>query len=338
MRKTIFSTALLLAVFTFMPCSAESGQMKYRMALVNSSDWMSAKETDRKFVREQTDMIISDGYNTIMMGPNTFLPMLLIDYKETPFPEAAQLSAERTRQNREILRENIRYAKSKGIKYFITRSYSLYAPYNFWKAHQDELNPDNIFHQYLLKAHQNDKYKKALSGKGETNVVPHQQWTNPVYREFYIYSMEKLLDLIPELDGFNTAFAEAAWIVDPEKLAAGESAKNCIDYASTEKAFIEFATCNYDIVKRKRGDSGIFNLREWYMTESVLSSLKIPKDKFIITCRYGGFDQPIVNYPPWAEDLLKKGYQVILDFHCIKVNFTDRSVHYTKFVNFNFKK
>ena len=289
--------------------------MEYRMALVGTSDWISAKESARDFVRQQVDMIVADGYNTIMMGPNTFFPMLFIDYTSSPYPEAAQLPPKQVKSNLETLRENIRYAKSQGIKYFITRSYSLYAPYGFWMAHQKELNPDNVFHSYLMKAHQNDKYRKALAVKGGTSVVPHQQWTNETYRDFYVWSMRKVLDLIPELDGFNTAFAEAAWIVDMDKLRAGKSPKECIDMEATEKAFVDFASCNYDIVKSKRGENGIFNLREWYMTEEVLSSLNIPKDDFIITCRYGGFDQPIANYPPWAKDLLDKGYKVVLDFH-----------------------
>ena len=39
----------------------------------------------------------------------------------------------------------------------------------------------------------------------------------------------------------------------------------------------------------------------------------MPREKLVISVKYAGYDQPLVNCPPWGKTLLDAGYSVILD-------------------------
>lgn len=235
MKQTLF----LLLVLTAFALRAQE-PMQYRIVPVGSSQWMNPELSDE--VREQIDRIAADGYNVISVGTFTFLPMHIVDYADSPYPEAAEYTPEKVARNLAALRKNISYAKSRGIRYVVTRSYSHYAPYKFWCAHQQELNPDGVFDRLLRKAHQNDMFQKALAGKSP-NCVPQQQWTNDLFRDFFLWSTSRALDLLPELDGFLNAYAEAAWTYDIEKVRSDtwESWKECVDYDKTDSCFVDYS-------------------------------------------------------------------------------------------------
>lgn len=304
--------SLLLICTTLAPHAQEP--MQYRIVPVASSQWMSPKNRDD--VREQIDRIAADGYNVISIGTFTFLPMHIVDYADSPYPEAAEYSSAKVAQNLATLRDNISYAKSRGIRYVVTRSYSHYAPYKFWCAHRQELNPDGVFDQLLRKAHQNDMFQKALAGKSP-NCVPQQQWTNDFFRDFFLWSTTRVLDLLPELDGFLNAYAEAAWTYDVEKVSSNtwKSWKECVDYDKTDSCFVDYSNRLAHMLREKRGDDYFFGMRDWYVKPEVMQQLDIPREKLVLSVKYAGYDQPLVNYPPWGKQMLDDGYGVVLDMH-----------------------
>ena len=303
----------LLLVVTTLALHAQE-PMQYRIVPVGSSQWMNPKAVDE--VREQIDRIAADGYNVISIGTFTFLPMHIVDYADSPYPEAAEYTPAKVTQNLTTLRENISYAKSRGIRYVVTRSYSHYAPYKFWCAHQQELNPDGVFDQLLRKAHQNDMFQKALEGKSP-NCVPQQQWTNDLFRDFFLWSTSRALDLLPELDGFLNAYAEAAWTYDVEKVRPNtwSSWKECVDYDKTDSCFVDYSNRLARMLREKRGDDYFFGMRDWYVKPEVMQQLDIPREKLILSVKYAGYDQPLVNYPLWGKEMLDEGYGVVLDMH-----------------------
>ena len=198
----------------------------------------------------------------------------------------------------------------------MTRSYSHYAPYKFWCAHQQELNPDGVFDQLLRKAHQNDMFEKALAGKSP-NCVPQQQWTNDLFRNFFLWSTSRALDLLPELDGFLNAYAEAAWTYDVEKVRPNKwkSWKECVDYDKTDSCFVDYSNRLAHMLREKRGDDYFFGMRDWYVKPEVMQQLDIPREKLVLSVKYAGYDQPLVNYPLWGKEMLDEGYGVVLDMH-----------------------
>ena len=76
----------LLATLSLLALRAQE-PMQYRIVPVGSSQWMNPKAADE--VREQIDRIAADGYNVISIGTYTFLPMHIVDYAGSPYPEAA---------------------------------------------------------------------------------------------------------------------------------------------------------------------------------------------------------------------------------------------------------
>ncbi|MEI3554492.1 MAG: hypothetical protein V8Q54_07545 [Alistipes senegalensis] len=164
----------------------------------------------------------------------------------------------------------------------MTRSYSHYAPYKFWCAHQQELNPDGVFDRLLRKAHQNDMFQKALAGKSP-NCVPQQQWTNDLFRDFFLWSTSRALDLLPELDGFLNAYAEAAWTYDIEKVRSDtwKSWKECVDYDKTDSCFVDYSNRLAHMLREKRGDDWFFGMRDWYVKPEVMQQLDIPREKLV---------------------------------------------------------
>ena len=64
-----------------------------------------------------------------------------------------------------------------------------------------------------------------------------RQWTNPVFRNFFLESTAMVLDALPELDGFLNAYAESAWTYDPEKLKTndGNDWKAAVDPTQTTR-------------------------------------------------------------------------------------------------------
>lgn len=285
--------------------------MQYKVAAVSEGMWTDPKQVDE--VQKQVDRIVDKGFNVISIGTYKFMPSSFVDYEKTIYPEAQEMSAERIARNIRVLRENMRYAKSKGVKYLVSRSYSHYVPYNYWKAHQAELNPNNVFKSFLEKAHQNNIYSKTISSK--KGVIPHQQWNNPIFRDFFLYSTDKMLDVLPELDGFLNAYAEASWTLDIEKVKANDwkSWKECIVYEKTDDNFIDYCNTLYALLKQKRKEKVFFGMRDWYVKQLVLERLEIPKSDLIISVKYGGYDQPVVGCPPWGKALQDLGYSVIVD-------------------------
>ena len=306
---------LLSLLLAFMALTLYAQEpMQYRIVPVGSSQWMNPKLSDE--VREQIDRIAADGYNVISIGTFTFLPMHIVDYADSPYPEAAEYTPAKVAQNLATLRDNISYAKSRGIRYVVTRSYSHYAPYKFWCAHQQELNPGGVFDQLLRKAHQNDMFQKALAGKSP-NCVPQQQWTNDLFRDFFLWSTSRALDLLPELDGFLNAYAEAAWTYDVEKVRPNtwKSWKECVDYDKTDSCFVDYSNRLAHMLREKRGDDYFFGMRDWYVKPEVMQQLDIPREKLVLSVKYAGYDQPLVNYPLWGKQMLDDGYGVVLDMH-----------------------
>lgn len=285
--------------------------MRYRFATVNENAWCDPRQNAE--VGAEIDRIVAAGFNGLSIGTYKFMPIYFVDYAKTKYPEAQEYSATKVAQNVATLRQNIRRAKAKGVQYFVSRSYAHYAPYQFWKAHQPELNPDGLFTPLLEKAHQNDIYLKTLAG--EDNIIPQQQWTNLVFRQFFLESTALMLDALPELDGFLNAYAEAAWTYDQAKLKANTwtNWKDVVDYPATDTQFVDYANALYRLLQEKRGDRLFFGLRDWYVSPEVLRRLTMPRGQLVISVKYAGYDQPLVNYPPWGKTLLDEGYSVILD-------------------------
>ena len=239
MSRPRLALAAFLLAFAAPLFSAEraNGVMRYRLATVNENAWCDPRKVAE--VAEETDRIVAAGFNGLSIGTYKFMPIHFVDYSRTKYPEAQEYDGEKVAQNIATLRANIRRAKAKGIGLFVSRSYSHYAPYKFWRAHQDELNPGGLFTPLLERAHQSDIYLKSLAGKD--NIVPQQQWTNPVFKQFFLDSTALMLDAIPELDGFLNAYAEAAWTYDLGKIKANtwKSWKEAVDYAATDDNFVD---------------------------------------------------------------------------------------------------
>lgn len=309
MRKLLSAIIFLLAVAASLP-----GQPRYRIAAMGSGEWMDPKAADKLHAR--IDDIAADGYNVISVGSFYFMPQYFVNFTGTPYPEAAVHTPDKVRKNTETFRDNIRYAKSRGIEYVVSRSNSHYVPYPYWMAHQDELNPGGAYTPLLEKAHQNDMFEKAKKGKSP-NCVPHQQWENPCFRDFFLWSTRQALKAVPELDGFLNAYAEAAWAFDGGKIASHDwkKWKDCIDYDRTDSCFVDYLNSLYRILHEERGGKVFFAVRDWYLKPEILASLQFPKDDLQISVKYAGFDQPLVNFPPWAMDLKKMGLEVSLDIH-----------------------
>lgn len=297
------------------PALSESGvsPLSLRLVSLSNSQWMDAKQTSE--VRREVDRIVAEGFNAISIGTYKFMPAYFIDYTKTPYPEAQQFTPEKSKSQLDTLRANIRYAKSKGIRHVVSRSYSHYCPLNYWNAHQKELNPGGLFTRFVENAHQNNIYKESIEKQKPEAVVPHAQWTNPVFRDFFLYSTSRMLDLIPELDGFLNAYAEAAWTLDPDALRADtwKSWKECVNYDATDENFVNYVNTLYALLQKKRGDHLFLGMRDWYVKPETLARLQMPPSQLYMSIKYGGYDQPLVNYPPWGKDLLDRGYSVILD-------------------------
>ena len=159
-------------------------------------------------------------------------------------------------------------------------------------------------------------FQKALAGKSP-NCVPQQQWTNDLFRDFFLWSTSRALDLLPELDGFLNAYAEAAWTYDIEKVRSDtwESWKECVDYDKTDSCFVDYSNRLAHMLREKRGNDGFFGMRDWYVKPEVMQRLDIPREKLVLSVKYAGYDQPLVNYPPWGKQMLDEGYGVVLDMH-----------------------
>ena len=312
--KNLVRAMFLLPVFM---TTALSGQevMEYRIAQVMKGKWLDPSPKSFDMVRNLADQIVEDGYNTVVIGPFEFLPMEILDYATTPYPEAAQFPAEKVNGQLQTLRSHLKYLKRKGIEHIWVRSNSNYVPINFWKAHQDELNPGGMFDRLLSKAHWNKNYRNSMEGKWPY-VAPHMQWRNDCYRDFYLYSTEKVLDLLPEIDGFSNNYSEVAWTFDLEKVKEDkwERWEECRDLEATGEDFLEWVDAQYEMLRRKRGDDFVLSIRDWYIRPEVLA--KVPKRaNTVLEIKYGGYDQPIVNYPPWAKDLVDDGFEVVLAIH-----------------------
>ncbi|WP_148233492.1 hypothetical protein [Pseudopedobacter saltans] len=283
----------------------------YKIATVDAPKW--SDERKKEEVRSEIDRIASQGFNVISLGTYKFMPMYFVDYSTTKYPDAQQISLDRVKKNVSTIRDNMRYAKQKGIEYIVSRSYSHYIPYQLWKSRQNVFNPGNIYTRYLDNAHQNDLYKSALAGKGD--VIGHQQWTNPVYKDFFISSTVQMLQVLPELDGFLNAYAEAAWTLDEQKLKEDQWKvwKENIKYDETNANFIDYVNHLHRILAEARGKKAFLGIRDWYVDAKILEKLDFPLDEFFIAVKYGGFDQPVANYGPWGDTLKSKGIRVIQD-------------------------
>ena len=304
---------LLLSTVSFSLSPARGQNLKYKIAMVNNSQWCNPKDIDR--TRQDINLISNCGFNTVIVGSYKFMPMFFVDYTDSPYPEAQQMRIEKVRSNIETFRTNIEYAHKKGIR-VLSASYSHYAPYKFWIAHQQELNPGGMFDRLNETAHQNNIYKEAVQG-AETGTVPHQQWNNPCFRNFWVWSTRKMLENIPELDGFLNCYAESAWTYDLEavKNYTGDE-KKCRDIEATNRDFIDYMNTVYELLTEVRGkDQFEIGIRDWYMEMPLLLKTKIPTEKILVSVKYSGYDQPLVNYPLWAKDLVELGLSVILDCH-----------------------
>ncbi len=305
---------LILAILFVLPIWTVQGKnLKYKIAMVNNSQWSNPRDMER--TRQDIDRISLCGFNTVIVGSYKFMPMFFVDYTDSPYPEAQQMRPELVRRNQETFRSNIRYAHKKGIK-VLTASYSHYVPYKFWIAHQEELNPDGLFDRLNETAHQNNLYKEAVSGK-ENGTVPHQQWNNPCFRNFWIWSTRRMLETLPELDGFLNCYAESAWTYDLEKVKRFDGdEKKCRDMEATNRDFVDYMNTLFDLLTEVRGkDNFEIGIRDWYMEMPLLKKTKIPAEKILVSVKYSGYDQPLVNYPSWAEELVELGLSVILDCH-----------------------
>jgi hypothetical protein len=314
MKKNLFCFLVFFCLSLHFALQAQetSGNMPYKIACVDANEWMNPKK--EKEVRTEINRITDQGFNVISLGTYKFMPMFFVDYSNTKFAEAQVIDLKRMEQNVSTLRKNMQLAKSKGIRYVISRSYSHYIPYTFWKNKQDIFNPGGIYTRYLESAHQNDLYRDALSGKKE-GIVGHQQWTNPFYKEFFIASTYKMMEALPELDGFLNAYAEAAWTLDENKLKEDKwkNWKDCINYDATNNNFVDYVNTLHKILVDTRGEKAFLGIRDWYVDSKLLAKLSFPLNEFYIAVKYGGFDQPVGNYPPWADSLKAKGLGVIND-------------------------
>ena len=309
MKNKIFILSVLLSCLLFVQAQHT---MPYRFVTVSNSQWCEPKETAT--VQSEIDLMVKNGFNGVIIGSYKFMPTYFVDYAKTNYPEAVQFDIKKVNQNVQTLRSNMQYARKKGIEFIVSGSYSNYAPTNFWKAHQKELNPDGIFNRLLDNSHQSDLYKGALTGKSD--VVQGQQWSNPFFKEFFCYSTRLMLDVLPELNGFLNAYAESAWSYDIETVKADKwkSWKECVNYDKTNDEFVDYGNSLNRILKEKRGDNFVIGLRDWYVKPADLKRIDIDPGKLLISIKYGGYDQPIVNYPPWAKDMLNEGFAVLLDF------------------------
>ena len=303
---------LLFSLSALVPASAQGQTLRYRMVVCSQGEWLDPRREEN--VHELIDRIVEDGYNVISLGSFYFMPQYFVDFSKSPYPEAAHYSSEKIAKNLNTVRANIQYAKKQGIEMVVTRSNSHYVPYDFWMAHQAELNPGGKYTPLLEKAHQNDMFTRAKSGKSP-NCVPHQQWTNPCFREFFLWSTREVLRVIPELDGFLNAYAEAAWSFDEEKVLTGNWSKwkDCINYERTDSCFVDYLDALYRILHQERGNKCFLGVRDWYLKPETLASLQMPRDSLVLSVKYAGYDQPLVNYPPWAMDLKEMGLGVSLD-------------------------
>lgn len=284
---------------------------RYNIAAVSGVKWSNAKNI--KEVDSEIDRIVAAGFNTISLGTYKFMPMYFVDYSKTKYRDAQVFDAKNIEANVSTLRRNMQRAKNRGIRYIISRSYSHYIPYKFWKNRQDVFNPGGIYTRYLQEAHQNDMYKSAIGGKGLE--IGHQQWTNPVYKDYFITSTYEMMKALPELDGFLNAYAEAAWTLDENKLKEDKwkNWKDCINYEATNDNFVDFVNTLHKILTDTRGEKAFLGIRDWYVNAKLLAKLSFPLNEFYIAVKYGGFDQPVANYPPWADSLKAKGLGVIND-------------------------
>lgn len=308
MNKIIF---IFLFFISFLTISAQK-ILPYRLVTVSNNQWCDPSQIN--IVHNEINLMVKNGFNGVIIGTFKFMPIYFVDYSKTKYPEAIQINNQKINQNIKTLRANMQYAKKKGIQFLVSASYSNYAPVNFWKAHQKELNPDGIFTRLLENNHQNELYKSAINGKGD--VVQAQQWTNKYYKDFFCYSTRLMLDILPELNGFINAYAENAWTYDLNKLKADtwKSWKECVDYEKTREDFVDYGLTINQILKEKRGNNYIFGLRDWYVKPADLMRIDRNEGKLLISIKYAGYDQPLVNYPPWAKDLLDNGLQVLIDF------------------------
>ncbi|WEK21379.1 MAG: hypothetical protein P0Y49_09520 [Candidatus Pedobacter colombiensis] len=304
--------ALLLFVSTgTVTAQSVDKAASYKIASVDSKRWMESRYKDD--VKIEIDRIIDAGFNTVSLGTFKFMPMYFVDYTGTKYQDAQDIPLEKVRQNVSVLRANMQYAKKKGIKWMISRSYSHYIPYKFWKGRVNTFNPEGIYTRYLENAHQNDLWQAALAGKGD--VIGHQQWTNPVYKDFFISSTIQMMKALPELDGFLNAYAEAAWTLNEDKLKENQwkTWKDCINYPATDENFVDYVNNLHHILQDVRGKKFFLGIRDWYVDAKVLAKLDFPLNECAIVVKYGGFDQPVANYAPWADSLKAKGVQVIHD-------------------------
>ena len=83
------------------------------------------------------------------------------------------------------------------------------------------------------------------------NVIPIR---SDLFRDFFLWSTSRALDLLPELDGFLNAYAEAAWTYDIEKVRSDtwESWKECVDYDKTDSCFVDYSNRLAHMLREKR--------------------------------------------------------------------------------------
>lgn len=299
-------------ILSYAPDSKGSTGFTHRIAPVDVSSWITDSKSLQ--VHDEIDRMAEGGINMVIVGSFKFMPMYFVDYSGTEYSAASQMTQAHISSYRQTIRENIEYAHSKGIK-VLSGSYSHYCPFNLWRAKQDELNPDGVFTDaWLLSVHQDDVFQSALDGS-EDGVVPHQQWNNRYFKDFFVWSTRKMLDEIPELDGFLNCYAESAWTYDIEKLKSGASESSSRDMTLTNADFVDYVNTLYDILLEKKGSADNFEIgiRDWYMDMNLLSETHVPKSKMIISVKYGGYDQPVVAVPEWGMELIGKGFNVIFD-------------------------
>jgi hypothetical protein len=305
----------LILYFLFLLAQVVSAQMSqpkvYNIASVSGTDWCNPKNVAE--VDKEIDRITAAGFNTISLGTFKFMPVYFVDYSKTKYPDAQVFDSKKIMQNVATLRRNMQRAKGKGIQFIISRSYSHYIPYKFWKSREEVFNPGGIYNRYLQMAHQNDMYKSAIEGKGLE--IGHQQWTNAVYKDYFISSTYEMMKVLPELDGFLNAYAEAAWTLDEAKLKEDKwkNWKDCINYEATNNNFVDYVNTLHKILVDTRSEKAFLGIRDWYVDARLLAKLNFPLSEFYIAVKYGGYDQPVSNYPPWADSLKAKGIGVIND-------------------------
>lgn len=319
MKKSIlFSIGLLSGLLLiFSECGHKENEklpkLTHKIARTGMGAWIDPEQ--EKDLHVTIDRMTENGINAVILGSFYFMPAYFVDFTKTDYPEAQQFPVEQVEQNTRTLEKNIQYARSKGIDYVLLNSYNHYLPVKFWQAHQDELNPGGIYTRLLSTAHQNQFYRDALAGKDFR--IPHQQWNNPYYKKFFITATRLALDRLPGVNGFLNCYAESAWTYDERKLKENTwtAWKDCIDSVATDSCFVDYMNTLYDILREKRGDDFLLGIRDWYMEMPLLSRSRIPADKILISVKYGGYDQPVFNYPPWGEDLRRMGFSVAYDMH-----------------------